>query len=286
MPSVGLSRLYILSAALLFSTGGAAIKLSSLSSWQIAGYRSGIAAVVLWVLMPSWRAWWRPQALAVGLPYAATLILYVTANTLTTAANAIFLQTTAPLYVLLLAPRLLKEKNRSRDLLVISLIAAGMAMFYLGGEEPSRTAPSPALGNLVAGLSGLTWAFTLMGLRWLGRTQGPRIGEASGAAVVAGNVFAFAVCFPLALSAPTGVAADWLIVGYLGVVQVAIAYVCMIRGVGGLRALEVSLLLLMEPLLNAAWAWLIHAEQPGLWSLGGCALILAGVVIQLLPARE
>jgi drug/metabolite transporter (DMT)-like permease len=286
MPSAGLSRLYILSAAFLFSTGGAAIKLASLSSWQIAGYRSGFAAFVLWVLMPSWRRWWRPRVLAVGVPYAATLVLYVIANTLTTAANAIFLQTTAPLYVLLLGPRLLKEKNRPSDLLVISLLAVGMAAFYLGSEEPSRTAPLPAIGNLLAGLSGVTWALTLIGLRWLGRKRGPCGDDETGAAVVAGNALAFSLCLPLALQGQVGVAADWLIVAYLGIVQIGIAYVCMVRGVRGLRALEVSLLLLLEPLLNATWSWLIHAEQPGAWSTAGCAFILIGVLLQLLPHSD
>ena len=98
------ARIYVALAALLFSTGGAAIKLSALSSWQIAGFRSGIAAVVLFALLPAWRGVFDPRALLVGTAFAATMILYVTANTLTTAANAIFLQTSAPLYVLLLGP--------------------------------------------------------------------------------------------------------------------------------------------------------------------------------------
>jgi drug/metabolite transporter (DMT)-like permease len=286
MASAGRSRLYVLCAALLFATGGTAIKLCAFSSWQIAGFRSGIAALVLWLLMPSWRRWWRPPILAVGLPYAATLLLFVTANTLTTAANSIFLQTTAPLYVLLLGPRMLGERNRPTDLLVVAILAIGVTMFFLGSEEPLRTAPDPWLGNWLAGASGLTWALTLMGLRWLGRTGEPSSADAAGAAVVAGNAIAFVFCLPLALPGLEQSAGDWLIVSYLGIVQIGIAYVCMVRGVRGVRALEVSLLLVLEPLLSAALAWLVHAELPGPWSLAGCSFILVGVLVQLLRAPD
>jgi len=84
------SRLYVLGAAFLFSTGGSAIKLSSLSGVQIACFRSGLAAVLLWMLVPAWRQWWRPSSLLVGGAFSATLVLFVTANTLTTTAIAIF----------------------------------------------------------------------------------------------------------------------------------------------------------------------------------------------------
>jgi drug/metabolite transporter (DMT)-like permease len=109
-------RLLVLSAALLFSTGGAAIKATALTGWQVASFRSGIAAVVLLLCMPAWRRVWHPRTLAVGAAYAATMILFVLANKLTTATNTIFLQYTAPLYLLLLAPWLLREPVRLSDL--------------------------------------------------------------------------------------------------------------------------------------------------------------------------
>ena len=83
----------------LISTGGAAIKLTALSSWQVAGFRSGIAALVLWLLIPGARRGWTWRTALIGVAYAATLILFVLANKLTTSANAIFLQYTAPAYV-------------------------------------------------------------------------------------------------------------------------------------------------------------------------------------------
>ena len=94
--SATVPRLQLLATAVLFSTGGAAIKASALSTWQVASFRSGIAALVLLVALPSARRFWTRRSLLVGLAYAATTILYVAANKLTTAANAIFLQSTAP----------------------------------------------------------------------------------------------------------------------------------------------------------------------------------------------
>ena len=158
MAATRVSRLQILGAALLFSTGGAAIKACTLSNWQIASFRSGIAALALLVALPASRRWWQPRTLAVGAVYAATMILYVSANKLTTAANTIFLQSTAPIYLLLLGPWLMQEKVRRKDLLLVSSLALGLAMFFLGVEPPRETAPAPVIGNALGATAGLTWA--------------------------------------------------------------------------------------------------------------------------------
>src|SRR5690242_18865355 len=112
-------RLRIALAALLFSTGGAAIKAADFTAWQVASFRSGVAALTLLILVPAARRGigWKPAL--VGTAYAATLVLFVLANRLTTSANTIYLQSTAPLYVLLLAPLLLKERIRSSDVPII-----------------------------------------------------------------------------------------------------------------------------------------------------------------------
>ncbi len=284
MVSTPAARLCVLGAALLFSTGGAAIKLCDLTSWQIAGFRSGVAALVLWLLIPAWRGWRQPRVLVVAAAYAATLILYVTANTLTTAANAIFLQTSAPLYLLLLGPWLLGEPNRKSDLALVALLGVGVVLFFVGREAPLDTAPEPVRGNVLATASGLTWACTLLGLRWLGRRREPGGADPTGAAVVAGNALAFLLCLPLALSA-VGEPGDWAVVAYLGTVQIGLAYVLLVRGVRGVPALEASLLLVLEPVLSGVWAWWIHGERPGAWALGGCVLILAGLLAQTLRRR-
>ncbi len=264
-------RLQLVAAAVLFSTGGAAIKACALSSWQIASFRSGIAAITLIALLPATRRRWTPAIIGVGAAYAATLILFVAANKLTTAANSIFLEYTAPLYILLLGPWLLAERIGRRDLAYMGVLAVGMAFFFAGIESPSVSAPHPSLGNLVAVASGVTWALTVVGLRALGR----RGENANGlGAVVAGNLIAFLVCLPLALPARGTGAGDWLLVGYLGVFQIGLAYVCVVPAMRHVPALDASLLLLIEPVINPFWAWLGQGETPSAWALAGGAVIL------------
>jgi drug/metabolite transporter (DMT)-like permease len=218
---------------------------------------------------------------AVGFTYAATLILFVQANKLTTAANTIFLQSTAPLYILLLNPWLLREPVLRRDLILMVALALGLGMFFIGVDRPVATAPNPFQGNILAALSGVSWALTLTGLRWMGRRQ-DRAAGSSAAAVVAGNVIAFLACLPWALPLASHQITDWLILIYLGVFQIGLAYVLLTAAVRHVPALEVSLLLLLEPVLNPLWAWLIHGEKPSVWSLAGGAIILLATTLKTL----
>lgn len=271
-------RLQVAVAALLFSTGGAAVKATALSSWQVASFRSGLAAVVILLVLPSSRRAWSWRTLTVGLAYASTMVFYVTANKLTTAANTTFLQSTAPLYILLLGPLLLREPVERRDVALISALAAGMAMFFIGPQTAFATAPSPLSGNLIGAAAGLSWGLTIVGLRWLGR--GPvDASNRSAAAVACGNLIACAATLPLALPVVDAAATDWLSVAYLGVFQVALAYVFLTRGVRRVGALEASLILLLEPVLNPVWAWVAHGERPSGWALLGGSIIVAATAV-------
>ncbi|GIW41976.1 MAG: membrane protein [Candidatus Binatia bacterium] len=275
------ARLQLFAAAVLLSTGGAAIKASSLSSWQVAGLRSGIAAILLFALVPGARKAWGKSDVLVALPYAATLVLYVTANKLTTAANTIFLQSTAPLYVLLLSPFLLREHLDRRDVPYLLAFAVGLALFFVGRESPHETAPEPLLGNLVALSSGSTWGLTLVGLRWLARSE--REGSAL-PAVVCGNGLAFLACLPLALPLREMAPLDALLVFYLGSVQIALSYVLMTSGFRRVSATEGTFLLLLEPVLNPVWAWWFHAERPALLAcLGGVVVLTTAAAFSLRP---
>ncbi len=268
------SRLRVLAAAALFSSGGAAIKAVSLNAWQVAGFRSAMGAVALFLMMPEARRRPTPRVLLVGVAYATTMVLFVLSNKLTTSASAIFLQSTAPLHVLLLSPWLLGERVRRADLIYMGVLALGLASFFVGLDPVSATAPNPWLGNVLATLSGVTWALTVMGLRALGRA-GSDWGPAS---ALWGNIIACLVCLPMALPVASSRPADWLVIAYLGVFQIALAYVFLIRGLRHVPALEASLLLLLEPVLNPIWAWMAHGERPGSWSIAGGLLILAATV--------
>jgi drug/metabolite transporter (DMT)-like permease len=287
MPPTLAARLAVLGAALLFSTGGAAIKAIELSGWQVACLRSGIAALAVLLLLPAARNWPRLPVIAVGAVYAATMILFVSANKLTTAANAIYLQSTAPLYLLLLGPWLLREPIRRRDLWFMLAIAAGMGLFFVGTEPPRATATAPLLGNILATTAGVTWALTVVGLRALGRLptgatvqQNLAADTRSAQAVVTGNVIAFLVCLPMALPVTSMRPVDAVLLGYLGVFQIGLAYVFLTVGLRRVPALEASLLLFLEPVLNPVWAWLVHGERPGSWAAAGGGLIMATTLIK------
>jgi drug/metabolite transporter, DME family len=271
--SQSVARLQVIAAALLFSIGGAGIKACALTSWQVAGFRSGVAALVILLVLPDSRRAWTWRTTLVGTTYAATMVLFVLANKLTTSANTIFLQSTAPLYVLLLAPWILKEKNRPSDLLVMVLVGVGLVLFFVGSEAPVRTAPAPLQGNLLSVAAGFTWALTIMGMRRLGRDEREGKGTA-GPAVAAGNVIAFLVCLPFALPVAAARPVDWGIVLGLGAVQIGLAYIFLTRGLMLVPAFEAMILLLLEPALNPIWAWLIHRERPGALPILGGALIL------------
>jgi drug/metabolite transporter (DMT)-like permease len=266
-------RLLVLLGAVLLSTGGAAIKLCGMTGWQVASFRSGVA--VLAVLL-----WARPRredldrgVCLVAAAFAATLIVFAVANKLTTAANTIFLQSTAPLYVVLLAPRLLGERLQRRDVAMMLVMGLGMALFFVGEQPSFASAPEPVRGNLVAALSGLTWALTVLGLRWLSRE-----GSGPGAMLLVGNLLACVLCLPLAWPVVGATASDWALVAYLGVFQIVGAYLLVSAGLRHLTALEGVLLLLLEPVLNPVWAALARGEVPGPQALAGAAVILGATV--------
>jgi drug/metabolite transporter (DMT)-like permease len=269
-----LSRIEVLLAAFLFSTGGAAIKATSLTSWQVAGLRAAVAFVVLLTLMPaSRRRSWR--ALLVGVVQAGTFVSFVVANKLTTAASAVFLQAAAPLWLILLGPPLLGERIRRGDAPFLLAIVAGLVLLFWGAPAPSATAPDTALGNIVGAFSGFLWALTLAGLRWAERHRAEGEDVTAASATMWGNVFACACCLPMALPVAGARPVDWAVVVYLGVFQVGLAYFFLTRGLGRLSAVEASMLLLLEPALSPFWAWLAHGEWPGLVASLGGAVILA-----------
>ena len=177
---------FVFGAALLWSTGGLFIKAAPLSATELSFGRSLLAALtVAWLTR---REGFRFNLVtgAAAVLYAALLLLFVVANKYTTAANAIFLQYTAPVYVLFLEPLFYKEKLRRRDLAVVAVCVAGMSLFFVG-----KLRPEDVTGNLTALASGLCFAFFMLLLR---HPRAARVNRAS--SVIYGNLLLAAVCSP------------------------------------------------------------------------------------------
>ena len=262
-----LARLQVVGAAVLFSTGGAAIKGTSYTGirggLEVASLRSGVAAAAIAAILPGSRRNWTRRTWIVGAAYAATVILFVLANKQTTSANAIFLQSTAPLYVLLAGVFLLHERVRGRRRACVMLVHHHRPDD--GRVRARRTRwrrrRGPALGDVLALISGVTWAAhaarPALDRPRAGRHRAPRAG-----ATVAGNLIAFVGLPALgaaALRRRPGLGADRL---PRASSQIGLAYLLLTAAVRHVPAFEVSLLLLVEPALNPVWSWLVHGETP------------------------
>lgn len=270
---------FVLAAALLWSTGGLFIKWTSLSGLELSFCRSFFAAITV-AIVTKHEGFGinRVTAFASGL-YAVLLILFVMATKETTAANAIFLQYTAPVYLLILEPLIYKEKFRSRDLVTVLVCIAGMALFFVG-----QLRPQDVTGNLFALASGLCFALYFLCLRH------PRAREVNRASsVIYGNILAVILTAPWGLAiVSTLTLHDTLSVVYLGVVQLGIAYalftVAMARGV---RSLDAGIICYIEPVLNPVWVFLVLGERPARWALlGGTIIIVAVIIHMLVDARS
>lgn len=271
------ARLQVLAAALLFSTGGAGIKIASFSGLQVSALRSAFAAIAFLIFLRG-RVVWSLHVVLASIVYAATLTLFVLATKLTTAANATFLQSTAPLFLLLSSPLLLNEHFKRRDVIYLLAVALGMFSCFMGRPEPTITAPDPVRGNLLAVICSITWALTLVALRYVERDHSrPGLGMS---VVAVGSLFATFATMPFALPLPMASTGEWSTLVYLGVCQVGLAYVCLTAGIRHLPALEASLLLLVEPVLNPVWTWILRGESPGSWTIVGGGIILTATALR------
>lgn len=267
------SRLLIIAAAVVWSTGGAAVKLADAPALQIAGGRAFFAALALLLYAPA-RKLPSKRTLITGLFYATTCTLFVFANTLTTAANTIFLQNIAPIWVLVLSPWFLKETSSRREFWSVPVSIVGSALFFVDDLSPGRLA-----GNLCALGASLSYALLIMSYRKLPSEEGL-------AATVHGNFMIVIVAVPAFLSGPAITTNDLAAFSYLGVVQQAGGALLFVAGIRGVSAMEGALLTLFEPLLTPVWAYLTVNEKLGPWAWFGAALIFAATVWRSLPGRK
>jgi drug/metabolite transporter (DMT)-like permease len=261
---------FVLAAALLWSTGGLFIKATPLSAFELSFGRSLLAALTVALLTRREGFGLNVLTLAASVLYAALLLLFVVANKLTTAANAIFLQYTAPFYVLLLEPWMYRERFRWSDLFVVAACLCGMSLFFVG-----RLRPDDLSGNAAALVSGLCFALFLLLLR---HPHSARVNRAS--SVIYGNLLICLVTAPaFARVAGAATAKDLLIVSYLGVFQIGVAYTLFTQGIArGVRSLDAGIVGYIEPTLNPVWVFLFLGERPSKWALMGGTIISAAVL--------
>src|SRR6267378_2998300 len=208
--------LLVLGAAILWSTGGLFIKATHLSAFELSFGRSLLAAITIAIFTRKEGFGINPISALTSILYAALLILFVLATKLTTAANAIFLQYTAPVYVLILEPLFYKEKFRLRDLVTVAACVAGMSLFFVG-----KLRTQDVDGNLVALASGVCFALFFLLLR---HSKARDVNRASSA--IYGNLIVVLICAPAFFGAARrGIsAADLARVSYLGIIQIGCAY--------------------------------------------------------------
>jgi drug/metabolite transporter, DME family len=260
--------LYIVLAALLWSTGGIGIKGVIDPALKVTFYRSLFAAVTLFILFRrdvwGFGRWKSGSFLFAIFSYGACLTSFVIATKWTTAANAIFLQYAGVIWVLLFAPLVLGERMKRRDAIAIAIAFAGMLLFFVGKFEARGMA-----GNALALGSSVFFAALILSLR--------KGHDDSRAAITWGNVFIALALLPvvggdLALTPASGVA-----LLFLGVFQIGLAYAAFVKGLRYVTATQASLTGMIEPVANPVWVFLFLGERPAPWAVLGGAIVLGAI---------
>jgi len=262
---------FVLVAVFLWSTGGLFIKLTTLDAYQVTFFRSLFAAVTVLIITRKDGLKINVFGIVATLIYCLLLFLFVWATKKTTAANAIFLQYTAPIYILILAPFVIGEKFHWRDLVTVVVVLAGMSLFFVG-----QLRLEDYQGNIAALGSGI-----LLGLYIMLLKHPKADGLNPVITVIYGNFLLALVNLPSGISAlPTMTGMDWFAVTFLGIFQIGISYILFIKGVrGGTRPLDASLIGFIEPLLNPVWVFIFVGERPSQWALLGGAIIVVTIAI-------
>jgi drug/metabolite transporter (DMT)-like permease len=269
-------QVLVLLAVLLWSTGGLFIKMTTADAVTVNLGRSLLAAITVAIF--TFRKGLLPDAFTIlsSVLYAGTLTCFVYANKTTTAANAIFLQYTAPIYILALAPLVLKERFRPRDLITVAFCLGGMSLFFLE-ETGSLTAPNVRLGNVVALISGVFFGLYILVIRHRrSLVRNPAL------SVFYGNILVVLLMLPLLLKDPPQSLGtlDITSILFLGIVQIGVSYMLFTNGIArGVRSLDASIIGFIEPLFNPIWVFIFVGEKPSRWAILGGLIILGTVAV-------
>jgi drug/metabolite transporter (DMT)-like permease len=265
----------IAATAILWSFGGLLIKMISWDAMTIVGMRAIFAAAIMAIYMRKPHITFSPSVILGALCLSGTTVLFVFANKLTTAANAIVLQYTAPIFVIILSLIFLKKRPRTLDIAAVLAAFAGIALFFIDQLRGG----SNLLGNILACLSGLTFA----GLFLVNQMPKAHPEES----VLLGHIINIVVGLPFILTHITFEPKAWMAITLLGIFQLGLAYVLFTIGIKLTQPVSASLIASLEPLLNPIWVFLLVGERPGVWALVGGAVVLATVVVyNIVSARQ
>ena len=262
--------LEMLACAALWSIAGIFIKLIPWNAFVIAGLRSLIAGLVVlvYIRIKRLRTVFNRRTIGAGVCMTLLFLCFVGANKLTTAANAIVLQFTAPLFIMVLSVLFLHQKFCRADVLAVAFTLAGISLFFF-----DQLTPGHLIGNLVAIASGLFMALMYMNL-------GACREEERMSSILIGHGLTFLIGLPLIFTThPEFSALPVLYVVILGVVQLGIPYLLCARAAEHCPPLACSLLSALEPLLNPLWVFLFDGEAPGVFALTGGVVVIATVTL-------
>jgi len=266
--------IYISFSALLWSSGGLFIKVIELDAFKISFYRSGIAALTILIICLYKKINLRFEfdiiSVLCSLSYAFILILFVIATKLTTAANAIFLQFTAPIYLLVLEPIFLKTKFEKRNLIALVFCFAGMILFFFGKLDMSNIQ-----GNLLAIGSGICFALFSLFLKWKKKIHKT---ESTIIYIITGNILVCLFCLPVIYDKLQIEINQAVILLFMGVFQIGISYIIFNEGIKYISATESMIIAMLEAILNPIWVYIGVSEVPSVYSIAGSVIILGAII--------
>jgi drug/metabolite transporter (DMT)-like permease len=255
----------VIAASILFSTAGFLIKFIDWSPLAIAGIRSFIAAILMLLYLKRPKFSFSKAQIVTAVSICATMFLFVAANKMTTAANAILLQYTAPVYVALFSFLVLKEKVRPFDWLVIALVLIGLSLFFLDDMTPGNL-----IGNILAMLAGFLYAVSIISIRY--QKDASPIESA-----LLGNLLTFLIALPFIVAAPVPDTRSIIGLILLGVFQLGLGWILFATAITHITALEGILFNVIEPLCNPIWVFLLVGEAPARNALIGGIIVLTAV---------
>ncbi|MCU0562129.1 MAG: EamA family transporter [Desulfobacterales bacterium] len=267
LPSSRRAIALLLLTALLWSTGGLFVKLLSWHPFAIFSARATIASIVflIWLRRAPLRI--TPVLAAGALGYMGAQFFFILATRLTTAANAIFLQYTAPIYVLILGVWILRERPQRIDWITLVVILAGLLLCF--GQELTGEG---LYGNLAAVSSGVALAVMIVSSRAQKESHPAQI-------FLIGSLIGAVIGLPAVLQESWSMA-DLAILAYLGVIQTALAAALYSIAIRQVPALTSTLILMLEPVLNPLWVFLVIGETPAPLALAGGAVVLGAIGVR------